>query len=144
VKFSRIQIAGKKSLLLLNGAPVARSPLVWERMILELIALHAPLPSILNTLCTAVDIQIGGIVSLVLLSNEKEQDFHAIALRADDFGLHTFCSAAILSGSNDLLGTLEILCCDPRSPTANEVQIIDRVTQLASIAIHGQPRELLN
>lgn len=117
---------------------------MWESPILELIALRAPLYTILNALCAAIDVQIGSIVSLILLPNEDGQDFHAIAHSAADFGLHTFCSAAILSASDDLLGTLEILCCDPRSPTAEELQTIERVTHLAAVAIHDRPREVVN
>jgi GAF domain-containing protein len=88
--------------------------------------------------------RIGNIVSLILLSDDEEQDFHAIARSADDFGLHTFGSTAILSERDNLLGTLEMLYYDPRSPTANELEIIERVVQLAAVAIRGQPRELSN
>ena len=141
---SRIQETGEKPLLHADCVLEARSPLVWERVPLELIALRAPLSAILNALCIAIDVQIGNIVSLILLSDDEEQDFHVIARSADDFGLHTFCSTAIFSERDNLLGTLEILCCDPRSPTANELQIIERVAQLAAVAVRGQPRELSN
>lgn len=141
---SRIRRVGKKPLLRPDSAPEEWSPLVWENPILELISLRAPLSTILNTLCRAIDVQIGSIVSLFLLSNEDEQNFYEITQIAPDFGLHTFCSAAILSESDDLLGTLEILCCDPRSPTANELQIIERITHLAAVSIHDRPRELVN
>jgi GAF domain-containing protein len=102
------------------------------------------LSAILNALCIAIDVQIGNIVSLILVSDDEEQDFQVIARSADNFGLHTFCSTAILSERDNLLGTLEILCCDPRSPTAHELELIERVVQLAAVAIRGQPRELSN
>jgi hypothetical protein len=134
---SRIERAGKQSWLRRDCILEDRSPLVGERHILELISLGAPLSSILNTLCAAIDVQIGNVVSLALLSNE-EHALHAIAHSAGEFGLHIFCSAAILSGNDDLLGTLEMHCCGPRSPTANDFQIIDRATHLAAVAIqHG-------
>jgi GAF domain-containing protein len=141
---SRIQGAGKKSLLHQDCASETGSPLVWERLVQELMSLGAPPSTILNTLCTAIDIQIGGIVSLVLPSNWDARDFHALTQSPDAFGLHAFCSAPILSESGALLGTLEVLCCDPRSPTADELRVIERVTHLAAAAIQGRPRELVN
>jgi GAF domain-containing protein len=91
-----------------------------------------------------MDIQIGSTVSLVLVSHQEERDVDAIARNPEEFGLHTFCSAAILSQGDDLLGTLEVLCCDPRTPTVNEALIIERVAGLAAVAIQRGPRELLN
>lgn len=140
---SRVQRAGKR-LSHQDRVSVVRSPLVWERLILELISVRAPLADILGTLCTAMDIQIGSTVSLVLVSHQQERDVDAIARCPEEVGLHTFWSAAILSRGDDLLGTLEILCCAPRVPTANEVLVIERVTYLAAVAIQGEPRDLLN
>jgi GAF domain-containing protein len=119
-------------------ASEGQGPVVGERRIPELISLGSPLSAILNTLCATIDWTIGSAVSLILLPNEQERDLHLIAQSAGDFGLHVFCSAAILSDRQDLLGTLQILCCDPRSPTANELQFIERVKHLAAIAIQSR------
>jgi hypothetical protein len=54
----------------LRSKDTVGSQLAGERHILELIALGAPLPGILNRLCTALDVQIGNVISLVLLTGE--------------------------------------------------------------------------
>jgi hypothetical protein len=132
---SRINRAVKTSSWQQDCAPEPRGLLEEERYVLELISLGAPLPGILNILCAIVDVQIRNVVSLVVFSNEGERGSQAITHSAGEFGLHIFCSAAILSESDALLGTLEILCCDPRSPTATEFQVIETVSHLAAVAI---------
>lgn len=134
----RTERPGKSLLLQQDFASEGQGPVVGERHILELISLGSPLSAILNTLCATIDWTIGSAVSLILLPNEQERDLHLIAQSAGDFGLHKFCSAAILSDREDLLGTLEILCCNPRSPTANELQIIERVKHLAAVAMQSR------
>jgi hypothetical protein len=134
----RIEQSGMRSCCSEIVPPKAWGPLVEERHALELISLGTPLSAILNTLCATIDWTIGSAVSLILLPNEQERDLRAVAQNASEFGLHTFCSAAIFSDSEDLLGTLEILCCDPRSPTTIELQIIERVRHLAAIAIQSR------
>src|SRR5580658_415994 len=104
-----------------------RGQLVGERQILELISLGAPLPGILNRLCTAIDIQIGNVVSLVFLSDREENDLYSITDSAMQFGLNIFSSTRILSRDKSLLGTLQIYCCDERCPTPREYRLIERV-----------------
>ena len=135
--FSRFQRTRKRLSMHRDSMADARSPLAGERHILELIALGVPLSGVLNTLCAAVDMQIGSIVSLVLLADQEETDLHTIVQSAGDFGLHIFCSAAILSENSDVLGTLEIFCCDRRSPSAKDLHIIDRAAHLAAVAIQN-------
>lgn len=112
-----------------------RSPLVAERHILELISLGAPLPGILNRLCAAIDIQIGDVVSLVLLPDREENRLWSIAQSAWQMGLHMFDSVDILGRDMTLLGRLEIYGCDPRLPTGDEYQLIERAVHLAAIAL---------
>src|SRR5579863_6154332 len=85
-----------------------RSSLAGERHILELISLGAPLPGILNKLCTALDVQIGNVVSLVLPSDPEANCLWSITQCAVQAGLHFFESVDILGGDKTLLGTLEI------------------------------------
>jgi hypothetical protein len=110
--------------------------LVGERHIVGLISLGAPLPGILNKLCTAVDLQIGNVVSLIWLPDEQECHICSITQSAAKFGLNPFSSTDILSRQRRLLGTLQIYCCDRRRPTRPELQLIERVVELAAIALH--------
>jgi len=111
-----------------------------EKRIVELISKGAPLAEILNNLCTAIDLQLGNIVSVMLLPNDTERDFKTIAHRALQFGLHLYWSADIALGDEDVLGSFEMYCCVPRKPTAFELRLIQRATHMAAIAIrkyHG-------
>jgi hypothetical protein len=112
-----------------------RSSLAGERHILELISLGAPLPGVLNRLCTALDVQIGNVVSLILLPDQEENCLLPITQCAMQVGLHVVESADILGREKAYLGTLEIYGCDPRLPTPEEYQLIERVVHLAAIAI---------
>jgi hypothetical protein len=118
-----------------------RSQLSGERNILELISLGAPLPVILNKLCTAIDVQIGDVVSLVLLPGVGESHVSSIAQSATQFGLNVFSSTSILSRDKNPMGTLQIYCCDQRNPTAHEFQLIERVVHLAAIAFQHHEDE---
>src|SRR5580700_11214983 len=92
----------------------SRRQLVGEGHILELISLGAPLPGILNKLCTAIDFQIGNVVSLVLLPDGEENHLCSVTQSATQVGLSVFSSTDILSRDKTLLGILEIYGCDPR------------------------------
>ena len=120
-----------------------RSPLAGERHILELISLGAPLPGILNKLCTAIDVQIGNVVSLFLLPDGEENHLCSVTQSALRVGLHVFSSTDILARDKSVLGTLEIYGCDPRRPTPPEYQLIERVVHLAAIALqrHGDEED---
>jgi hypothetical protein len=112
-----------------------RCQLVGERHILELISLGAPLPGILNKLCMMIDVRIGNVVSIVSLPEASENHDCSMTRTALQVGLEVFSSCAILSPDNSFLGTLEIYGCDPRRPTLLEFHLINRVTQLASLAL---------
>jgi hypothetical protein len=109
--------------------------LAGEGQLLEMISAGAPLPQVLDKVCTVLDVQVGNIVSLVLLPDDSEHTFHAIAQSAAKFGLTSFSCVAILSPSEEFFGTLETYCCFPRKPTLNEGQLIERAAHLAALAI---------
>jgi hypothetical protein len=106
-----------------------------EEELLQAISSHASLPKILNEICSALDFQIGNVVSLITLPGEDPTDLAAIAINAAHFGLHTFCSEGIAAENVELLGFLEMYCSVERDPTAEEVQLIERAKCLAAIAI---------
>jgi len=112
-----------------------RRQLAGEGDILELISQRAPLPGILNRLCAAIDLQIGNVVSLVLLPDGGENHSCSVTKNALQLGLHLFFSADILSRDKAFLGTLEIYGCDRRRPTLHEYRLIERVGQLAAIVL---------
>ena len=118
-------------------------PLEGERHILELIFQGAPLPGILNKLCTVIDVQVGNVVSLFLLPDGEPNHHCSVTQSAIKLGLHVFSSTNILSRDETQLGTLEIYGCDPRWPTADECRLIERVVYLAAIALqrHGQGQD---
>ncbi len=123
-----------------RGASKKPTDLLGEKKILDLISTEAPLAEILNYLCTAIDLQLGNIVSVMLLPDDTERDFRTIAHGALQFGLHLYCSADIALGDEDVLGSFEMYCCVPRKPTSSELKLIQRTTHLAAIAIrrfHG-------
>jgi hypothetical protein len=118
-----------------RGTAKKRTDLLGEKNILDLISTGAPLPEVLNHLCTAIDLQIGNIVSVVLLPEDTERDFKTVARGALQFGLCLYCSADIPFRDQGVLGSFEMYCCVPRTPTASELKVIQRATYLAALAI---------
>jgi hypothetical protein len=118
-----------------------RGQVAGERHILELISLGAPLSVILNKLCVAIDVQIGNVVSLVLLPDGQEDHLPYPSQSAVQMGLSLFSSTSILSCDEALLGRLEIYSCDPRGPTPQEYRLIDRIIHLAAIALQRHEDE---
>ena len=120
-----------------------RGQLARERHIVELIALGAPLPGILNKLCTLIDVQIGNVVSLILLPQTDENHGYSNIQSALQAGLNVFSSTGIFSRDKTLLGTLEIYGCDPRRFSPDENRLIERVVHLAAIALqrHGDDED---
>jgi hypothetical protein len=106
-----------------------------EEQLLQSISIRGPLPEVLNRICSALDCQIGSVVSLFSLPTDDASELAEIAMNATLFGLHTFCSARVVAENDELLGSLEMYCCAPRSPSANEFQLIERAKCLAGIAI---------
>jgi hypothetical protein len=109
--------------------------LTGEGQLLELISEGAPLPQVLDKVCSALDVQVGNVVSFVLFPDDQEHALHFIAETAASFGLSFFNCTAILSPSGEFLGTLEIYCCDSRRPNSTQSELIDRAARLAALAI---------
>jgi hypothetical protein len=106
-----------------------------EEQLLQSISARLPLPRLLHKICNALNIQIGNSISLISLPNDDATALAAIAKSAALFGLYKFCSAGIVAGNDELLGSLEMYCCVPRRPFLYEVQLIERAICLAAIAI---------
>jgi hypothetical protein len=115
--------------------------LAGERQILELIFLGAPLPGILNRLCTAIDVQIGNVVSVLSPPDQDENHFCFETQSAMRMGLDVFWFHRILSRDRAFLGTIKIYGCDSRQPTPHEHKLIERMSQLAGIALQRHEDE---
>lgn len=113
-----------------------------ENGILELISMGAPLPGVLNRLCGAVDLQIANLVSVITLADDQAHDLLTTTERAARFGLYAFWSASIPLRDEAPLGWLEMYNSVSRDPVPLELQLIERVTHLAALAIqrhnHGK------
>ena len=136
----RTRWAGRRSTLAGRRRSKNRTDLLGEKSILDLISMGAPLPEVLNNLCTTIDLQIGNIVSVVLLPDDTERDFETIARGALQFGLRLYWSADIPFRDQGVLGSFEMYSCVPRKPSAFELRLIQRATYLAALAIqhyHG-------
>ena len=108
--------------------------LAGEGQLLEMISAGAPLPQVLDRVCTALDVQMGNVVSLVLFPDDEEHTVHTIEHSAAKFGLSAFNRAAILSPSGEFFGTFETYCCFPRKPNLSESELIERAVRLAALA----------
>ena len=106
-----------------------------EEQLLQSISVRAPLQEVLNGICSALDCQIGNVVSLICLPGDDASELAAISMNAELFGLYTFCSEGVVAEKGELLGSLEMYCCVPRSPSLEEFQLIERAKCLAAIAI---------
>jgi hypothetical protein len=111
-----------------------------EEQILQSISTRALLPEALNKICHALNCQIGDVVSFISLPGDDASELAAIAMNALVFGLHTFCSEAIVTENNEVLGFLEMYSSVPRRPSASEFQLIERANCLAAIAIKLQKK----
>ena len=106
-----------------------------EEQILLAISARAPVSDILNDICIALDCQIGNMVSLISLADDDPTTVVEATRNAVLFGLHAFYSEGIVTGDDEVLGFLEMYCTVPRSPSANEFELIERAKCLIAIAI---------
>jgi hypothetical protein len=81
-----------------------------EEQLLLAISTRAPLKEILNGICSALDCQIGSVVSLISLLGNDADDLSIIARKAAVFGLFPFCSESVLAETHEVLGTLKLYC----------------------------------
>jgi hypothetical protein len=112
-----------------------------EEQILRSIAVRAPVPQILNEISTALDCQIGNMVSLISLPKDEVASTAEIARNAALFGLHLFFSGSVLGECGKELGSLEMYCCTMRNPSCYELQVIERAVCLAAITIERDGKE---
>jgi len=112
-----------------------------EGRLLELISTDLPFKDVLNDICAALDVQLGNAVSVVLSAEDDEHVLHRLAEQAVQFGLYVFSCCAILSQSDQLLGTLETYSCLSRRPAVSQTSLIQRASQLAALAMQRHDRE---
>jgi hypothetical protein len=120
------------------SANVAGIHLRGEEEILQSIATGGPLPDLLNRICSALDCEIGNVVSLISLLDENAAEYAVMAGNAKHFGLHMFCSIGVIAENCTLLGTLEMYACKPWSPTLEQLDLIEHASCLAAIAIERE------
>jgi hypothetical protein len=106
-----------------------------EEQILQSISARAPISTILNDICDALDCQIGNTVSLISVACNKVMSAAEVSRSAALFGLHIFVSVVIEAESVEELGSLEMYCCVLRNPSPGELQLIERAVCLAAVAI---------
>lgn len=107
----------------------------FEREILQSISAGNLLADVLNQICSALDCQIGNVVSVIAPAGDHASEFEAIAAKAELFGLSVFYSGDILAENNVLLGSLEMYCISPRTPSPAQFPLIERAICLATLAI---------
>jgi hypothetical protein len=62
--------------------------LIAEEQLFHSISTRAPLPEVLNSICSALDCEMGNMASLISLPDDEATDLAAIASNAALFGLH--------------------------------------------------------
>jgi hypothetical protein len=132
------RLRGQEELSSREGIPYVMKA---EEDILKSICAGVPLAQLLNRICSALDCEIGNVVSLVSMLDDNTMDFAAIAGNAKRFGLHTFSSLGVVGENGALLGVLEMYSCEAGIPTAREVKLIERAGCLAAIAIEREDEE---
>jgi hypothetical protein len=132
-RFKRQDFANGRHERLCNGDEV-RFLLRGEKQILQSIAAGMSLPEVLNRICSALDCEIGNVVSLVsLLDGVVELD--ATAKNAKHLGLHVFCSVGVIADNGELLGILETYSCKSWGPSPQDLDLIEQAACLAAMAI---------
>jgi hypothetical protein len=85
-----------------------------EERLLQSISAGAPLPELLYKICSALDRDIGNMVSLISLRDDDTTDVAAVAGNARQVGLYPFCSAGVFAENDEVLGSLEMYSCRTR------------------------------
>ena len=122
-----------------------------EHQLLQSISGRAPVADVLQHICEALDSQLGNMFSVISLPTDDPAAASAIAKSATLFRLYKFVSANVVGDGDQSLASLEMYCTLDRRPHLSEVQLIERATCLAAVAIqrHNQStdplvRELLS
>jgi hypothetical protein len=106
-----------------------------EEHLLSGIVSGASLHGILNGICSALNLQIGNVVSLIARSGSDGWELGESALKAALCGLYMLSSESILAEDGEVLGNFEVYGFVSRKPTHNESQLIKRAGCLATVAI---------
>jgi hypothetical protein len=106
-----------------------------EQQLLRSISCGAPLAQVLCAICDALNSEIGNVISFACLRDDDPTAQATIVKSAGIFGLYKFCSASVVGGNEEELGSLEMYCCVHRRPFLNEIRLIERATCLAVVAI---------
>jgi hypothetical protein len=106
-----------------------------EEQLLHSISAGVPLTEILYKICDALNSEMANMVSLISLADDDAKGLASIAESAEILGLHKFCSASVVGGNDEALGSIEMYSCAPRRPFLNEIRLIERATCLAAVAI---------
>jgi hypothetical protein len=106
-----------------------------EEQLLRSISCGIPLARMLCRICDALNSEIANVISLACLRDDDPAVQATIVKSAGIFGLYKFCSASVVGGNEEKLGSLEMYCCVPRRPFLNEIRLIERATCLAAVAI---------
>ena len=115
-----------------------------EEQLLQSISARVPLANVLHKICDALNSEIGNMISLFSLTNDDATGLATIVKSATLFGLYKFCSARVVAGNEELLGSLEMYSCVPRRPFLSDVRLIERATCLAAVAIKRYKQTLDN
>ena len=118
--------------------------LAAEERILQSISVRVPLRQVLNEICSALDFQIGNVISVISLPDHGAVRLAAIAVNAAQFGLHAFYSEDIVAGNGRPIASLAMYASLSRSPSAGELRLIQRAECLITIAIRFQQEAHLN
>jgi hypothetical protein len=130
-------IAGRKSRKSMpcQCEPTSQHISSAEEWVLQSISDGASLQRVLHGICNALDCKIGNVVSFISLPADDPGELAEIEKNASLFGLYTFCSEPIATEKGELIGSVELYCSFPRSPSASESQWIERARCLAATAI---------
>src|SRR5438270_11864900 len=102
-----------------------------ESYILDMLSDGTPLPTILNAVCSALEAQIAKVRAVLTLAEEDAPQASS-APTVSRFGYSVFYCSEIVSGQGNLLASLEMYCSVPRTPSRQEISIIERAMQIAS------------
>jgi len=84
-----------------------------EEQLLQAISARAPLAEVLHKICDALDSEIGNMMSVIALLNDDAPAWRRFQER-EPFRLAQFCSANVVGGNDESLGSLEMYCSVPR------------------------------
>lgn len=132
-------VRGCKELSSRKGIPYLMTA---EEEILNSISAGAPLAQLLNRICSALDCEIGNVVSLLSVPDDNAMNFAAVAENAKRFGLYTFCSLGVIAENGELLGILDMYSCEPDLPSAWQWKLVERAGYLAAIAIERESEQV--